>query len=444
MASTLCMKNRIFNNISWLFFDKIIRMLGGLAVGIWVARYLGPERFGILNYGMAFVAIFSFLPNLGLDQIVVRDVTKYNEKTDQILGSSLVLKLSGSFLAIFFIMLFVLNLNKTDVLVKYVIISFSIGFIFQSLDVIDFFYQSQLLSKHVVVSRNISFLIVSAIKIYLILSRSSLIWFAITATFALLLDALFLTVAYTKTHHSILNWRFDKGTAYDLMKSSWPLMFSTFLISIHMKVDQVMIGHYMINKDVGLYSVAVRLSTAWYFIPSIIVSTLMPYFVSLRHQNYDKYLLQLTQLYSVMFWIGTCAGIITLFFGQNIILLLFGEAYRNSFWALVYNMWNGIFISQAIARGIWMISEDLQKYRLYNNAIVVILNITLNIILIPRIGIAGAAIATFFTQFLGTWVITFLWAPLRDSNLAMIKSVNPIYLVNLGGTIIEGFSAYRS
>lgn len=424
------MKTRIFNNISWLFFDKIIRMFGGLAVGIWVARYLGPERFGILNYGMAFVAIFSFLPNLGLDQIVVRDVTKYSEKTDQILGSSLVLKLSGSFLAIILILLFVLNLNKTDVLVKYIIISFSIGFIFQSFDVIDFFYQSQLLSKYVVLSRNISFIIVSAIKIFLILNRSNLIWFAITATFGVFLDALFLTVTYTKTHHSILNWCYNKGTAFNLIRSSWPLMFSTFLISIHMKIDQVMIGHYLGNNDVGLYSVAVQLSTAWYFIPSIIVSTLMPYFVSLRHENYNKYLLQLTQLYSVMFWIGACAGIITLFFGQNIILLLFGEAYKNAFWALVYNIWNGIFISQAIARGIWMISEDLQKYRLYNNIVVVIINIILNIILIPRIGIAGAAIATFFTQFLGTWIITFLWKPLRTSNLALIKSVNPMYLVS--------------
>jgi len=339
------------------------------------------------------------------------------------------------------ILLFVSNLNKTEALVKYVIISISIGFIFQSLDVIDFFYQSQLLSKHVVISRNISFLIVSAIRIYLILSRSSLIWFAITATFTLFLDALFLTVTYTKTHHSILNWRFDKGTAYNLMRSSWPLMFSTFLISIHMKIDQVMIAHYMINKDVGLYSIAVQLSSAWYFIPSIIVSTLMPYFVSLRRENYNRYLLQLTQLYSLMFWIGVCAGIITLFFGQKIILLLFGEAYRNSFWALVYNIWNGIFISQATARGIWMVSEDLQKYRLYNNIIVVILNIILNIILIPRVGIAGAAIATFFTQFLGTWVISFLWEPLRNSNLAMIKSVNPIYLKNFGGTIFERFSA---
>lgn len=423
-------KLEILNNISWLFFDKIIRIFGGLAVGIWVARYLGPERFGILNYGMAFVAMFSFLPNLGLDQIVVRDVTKYSEKTNQILGSSLVLKLSGSFLAIVLILLFVLNLNKTDVLVKYIIVLFSIGFIFQAFDVIDFFYQSQLLCKYVVFSRNISFIIVSAIKIFLILNESDLIWFVITATFALLLDALFLTVAYTKTHHSILNWYFDKGTAFKLMRSSWPLMFSAFLISIHMKIDQVMIGHYLSNKDVGLYSVAVQLSTVWYFIPSIIVSTLMPYFVSLRQKNYNKYLLQLTQLYSVMFWIGACAGTITLFFGQDIILLLFGKAYKNSFSALVYNIWNGIFISQAIARGIWMISEDLQKYRFYNNIIVVILNIILNIILIPRIGIAGAAIATFFTQFLGTWVISFLWKPLRESNWAMIRSVNPIYLVS--------------
>jgi O-antigen/teichoic acid export membrane protein len=169
----------------------------------------------------------------------------------------------------------------------------------------------------------------------------------------------------------------------------------------------------------------------------------MPFFVSLRQENYNKYLLYLIHLYSVMFWIGVCAGIFILFFGQSIILLLLGEAYKDSFLALLYNIWNGIFISQAIARGIWMISEDLQKYRLYNNIIIVILNIILNISLIPIIGITGAALATFFTQFLGTWVIPFVWEPLRNSNLALIKSVNPKYLVSLGGIILERFSTCR-
>ena len=427
------MKARIFNNISWLFFDKIIRIFGSLVVGIWVARYLGPEQFGILNYGMAFVAMFSFLPNLGLNQIVVRDITKHPEKTNQIIGSSFVLKLLGSSLAVALIVLIVLSLNKTDTLVKYVIILFSIGFIFQAFDVIDFFYQSQMLSKYVVFSRNITFIIVTGIKIFLILHEYDLIWFVITATFGLFLDALFLIIAYTKTHKFILNWRLDKDMAFELMKNSWPLMLSAFLISIHMKIDQVMIGNILSTKQVGIYSVAVRLAEFWYFIPSIIVSTLMPYFVELREKKNGLYHFRLIQLYSLMFWMGVSVGIFALFFGEDIIRLLFGEAYTGAYSALVFNIWNGIFISQAIARGIWMINENLQIYRLYNNLIVVNINIITNIILIPKIGITGAAIATLLTQALGTWVVSFLWKPLRASTWGMIKSTNPMYLIRVKG-----------
>lgn len=425
------MKARIFNNISWLFFDKIIRIFGSLVVGIWVARYLGPEQFGILNYGMAFVAMFSFLPNLGLNQIVVRDITKHPEKTNQIIGSSFVLKLLGSSLAVALIVLIVLSLNKTDTLVKYVIILFSIGFIFQAFDVIDFFYQSQMLSKYVVFSRNITFIIVTGIKIFLILHEYDLIWFVVTATFGLFLDALFLIIAYTKTHKFILNWRFDKDMAFELMKNSWPLMLSAFLISIHMKIDQVMIGNILSTKQVGIYSVAVRLAEFWYFIPSIIVSTLMPYFVELREKKNRLYHFRLIQLYSLMFWMGVSVGIFALFFGEDIIRLLFGEAYTGAYSALVFNIWNGIFISQAIARGIWLISENLQKYRLYNNLIIVNINIVTNIILIPKIGITGAAIATLLTQALGSWVVSFLWKPLRASTWEMIKSANPMYLIRV-------------
>jgi len=422
-------KNKLFKNISWLFFDKIIRILGGLIIGIWVARYLGPEQFGILNYGMAFVAMFSFLPNLGLAQIVVRDVTKYPEKTNKILGSSLILKLLGSSLAIALIVLIVLSLNKTDTLVKYIIILFSIGFIFQAFDVIDFFYQSQILSKYVVFSRNITFIIVTGIKIFLILHEYDLIWFVITATFGFFLDALFLIIAYTKTHKFILNWSFDKDTAFELMKNSWPLMLSVFLISIHTKVDQLMIGHYMNNKEVGLYSAAVKLSESWYFIPGILVSTLMPYFVKLKEENYSRYLSRLTQLYSLMFWMGAFAGLFVLFFGKDVIILLFGEPYKKAFLALVYNVWNGIFISQAIARGIWMISQNLQFYRLLNNILAVPTNILLNVILIQKYGITGAALASLLSISISTWGYSFLFKPLRHSTMAMVKSVNPYYLV---------------
>ena len=127
---------------------------------------------------------------------------------------------------------------------------------------------------------------------------------------------------------------------------------------------------------------------------------------------------------------GVFVGLVVIIFGKSVVGLLFGAAYIDAYTALVFNIWNGIFISQAVARGIWMISENLQIYRLYSNIIVVVLNISVNLLLIPKYGIAGAAVATLITQALGTWIVSLFWKPLRASTLAMIRSINPIYLFN--------------
>ena len=423
------MRQKLLKNISWLFFDKIIRILGGLVVGIWVARYLGPSDFGVLNYALAYTALFMLFVKLGLDQIVVREVVKKPKLTNYLMGTAFGLKLVGSMLA-FVLVMVSLYFMETNTTTKIVIFIISAGFILQAVDVIDYYYQAHVLSKYVVIARNSAFIGSSLLKVYFIVYEYDVIYFALANTIDFALAGLFMLVLYKKIGGKVSQWKFSKVIAMRLLRFSWPLALSVFLISIHMKIDQVMIGNMLDVEQVGIYSVAVRLAEFWLFIPGIIVSTLMPYFVSLRESNNELYHYRLMQLYSFMFWMGLFVGVVTIIFGEYIIRLLFGEAYVGAYAAFVFNIWNGIFISQAIARGIWMISENLQIYRLYNNMIIVILNITVNLLLIPKIGIAGAAIATLLTQSIGTWVLGFLWKPLRPSTLAMIKSVNPIYLIN--------------
>lgn len=393
-----------------------------------MARYLGPNDFGILNYALAYTALFGIFVKLGLDKIVIREVVKKDRLTNYLLGTAFGLKLIGSLIAIWAIFVSLLFV-QADSITKIVILIISIGFIFQTINVIDFFYQSKVLSKYVVIARNSAFILSSLLKVYFIVYEYNVVYFAISNIIDMFLASVFLVIIYTKTGHEIKQWRFSIKIAVRLLKFSWPLAISVFLISIHMKIDQVMLGNMLNTEQVGIYSVAVRLAEAWYFIPAIIVNTLMPYFVNLRETNQELYHYRLMQLYSFMFWIGASVGIFIMFFGKDILRLLFGEAYVGGYEALVFNIWGGIFISQAVARGIWMISEDLQKYRLYGNIITVNLNVITNLILIPKIGIAGAAIATLLTQALGTWVLSFLWQPLRASTWAMIKSVNPMYLL---------------
>ena len=424
------MKQKIIRNISWLFFDKITRILGGLVIGIWVARYLGPNDFGVLNYGLAYASFFVVFVNLGLNQIVVREIVKKPKITNYLLGTAFGLKLIGSIIGlilVFFSLFFV----EADGAIKAVILIISVGFIFQSVDVIDYFYQSQVLSKYVVMARNTAFILSSLLKVYFIVFEYSVIYFALTNIIDLAFSGLFLFVIYKKNGFAISKWKFSKRKAIELLKFSWPLALSMFLIAIYMKVDQIMIGNMLDSQQVGIYSVAVRLAGFWIVIPSVLVSTLMPYFVNLREKNNPLYHARLLQLYSLMFWMSVFVGTGAIIFGESTIRLLFGEAYVEAYAALTLNIWNGIFVSQAIARSIWMMSENLQKYRLYNNIIAVTLNVMVNMLLIPRLGITGAALATLITQGLGTWVFSFLWKPLRASTWGMIRSINPVYLINL-------------
>jgi O-antigen/teichoic acid export membrane protein len=415
-------------NTSWLLLDRSVRIIGGLFIGIWIARYLGPKNFGILNYALAYVAFFNVFFGLGLNQIVVRELVKYPKLTNYTLGTAFGLKFFGAFLAMIGIYASLFFIQADNV-TKLVIFFLTLRIIFQSVDVVDYFFQAKVISKYTVIARGLAFLSSSLLNIYFILNEYSVVYFALSLFIDLLLSALFLLIIYHKNGHVFKQWRFSKKIAINLMKFAWPLALSVFLISIHTKIDQVMIGNMLDIEQVGIYSVAVKLSDAWLFFPAILVSTFMPYFVDLREVDKKLYQYRLIQLYSLMFWMGVFVGLVIMLFGESIISLLFGEVYTNAYMALVFNIWNGIFISQAIARGIWMISENLQIYRLYSNIIVAVLNISINILLIPIYGIAGAAIATLITQFIGTWVISLFWKPLRQSTYDMIKSINPIYLI---------------
>ncbi len=202
-----------------------------------------------------------------------------------------------------------------------------------------------------------------------------------------------------------------------------------FLIVIHTRIDQVMIGNMLDKEQVGIYSAAARLMEFWYFIPGIIISTLMPYFVELRENNSRLYHFRLMQLYSSMFWVGVFVGVFIIFFGKDIIRMLFGIEYILAYEVLIFNIWAGIFVAQALARGIYLISENLQLYRLINNILAVVTNIMLNLYFIPKMGISGAALSSMLSISISTWFFSMFFKPLRASTIDMIKSSVPIYLI---------------
>ncbi|MDP3587816.1 MAG: flippase [Sulfuricurvum sp.] len=422
------MKRYIYN-FNWLFLDKIIRIFGGLFIGIWIARYLGPENFGILSYAMAFIAFFSFLSTLGLNSIVVREIAKDENINDSVMGATFYLKLYGGILAFLLGSILIFTMKTDDVLLQMMVILLLVGYIFQSFDTIEYSFQAKVLSKYIVIAKNSAFLVSSLLKIYLILNEFDVIYFAIISLLEIFLSSVFMILIYLKLGFSIMTWKANHTVMKALLKDSWPLMLSTFFITIYMKIDQIMIESFLDMQSVGLYSVAVRLSEAWYFIPTIIVGTLMPYFVKLKDSNYELYIYRLKQVNTGMFWMSFIVGLIATFFGETIIILLFGEVYKDAFMALSLSIWAGIFVSIGLATSFWVISENLQIYRLIGTGIGVMLNIVANYFLIPEYGITGAAVATLITQGLGIWVIPLFFRPIRGFTVMSITSIIPLYLL---------------
>ncbi len=294
---------KYFKNTSWLFGEKILRMIVGLFVGIWVARYLGPEQFGLFSYAQSFVGLFTAIATLGLDGIVIRELVKDESKRDVLLGTAFRLKLIGAFGVLLFLAVAV-NFTSNDHYTNILIFIIASATIFQSLNVIDMYFQSKVLSKYVVYANIISLFISTIIKIILLLNEAPLIAFAWVILFDSFVLAMGFLYFYLHNHLSFRVWKFEKSVAISLLKDSWPLILSGIVISIYMKIDQVMIKEMLDSEAVGQYAAAVRLSEAWYFIPMVIASSLFPAIINAKKQSEELYYARLQKLYDLMVWMA--------------------------------------------------------------------------------------------------------------------------------------------
>ena len=243
-------------NTSWMMGEKILRMFVGLFVGIWVARYLGPEQFGLLSYAQSFVFLFTAIATLGLDGIVVRELVKDESRRDELLGTAFGLKLIGAILILPSLWLAV-QLTSNDAPTNFLVFIIASATIFQSFNVIDFYYQSKVQSKYVAWANSFGLCVSSIIKVALILNNAPLMAFAIIVAFDSIVLAAGLVFFYkVSSQKKLFNWTFKAIIAKKLLTDSWPLILSGFVISVYMKIDQVMIKEILDAEAVGQYAAA--------------------------------------------------------------------------------------------------------------------------------------------------------------------------------------------
>lgn len=412
---------KYFANTGWLFAGRIIQMVVGLFVGVYVARYLGSSQFGLLSYATAFVGLFSAIASLGLDSIVVRELVKTPQKKNELLGTVFFLKFVGvviMFGAIIIGMRFSGNDNFTNLL----IIIIASSYIFQAFSVIDLNFQATVKSRYVVQAQIAQLFISSISSLFLIWIGASLFWFAVVGIISAVVLASGLVWNYLQSGGRIFAWKFKLATAKALLKDSWPLILAGMAVMLYMKIDQVMIKTMLGNEEAGFYAAAVKLSEAWYFIPMAIAGSLFPAIIGAKKKSENLYHLRLQQFYDLMVWIAIAIALPITFLAPLIIKMLYGSAYMPAASVLSIHIWAGVFVFLGVASSKWLVIENYTKISFLRTFVGAIVNLVLNIILIPKYGINGAAIATLISYFVAVFFIGFIPKTSRQA-MFMLKSI---------------------
>ncbi|SIT76487.1 flippase [Pontibacter indicus] len=416
--------SKIATNILWLLFDKGLRMGSGLIIGIWIARYLGPEQFGKLNYGQAFIAIFSAFVSLGLDTTLVKEIVSGEHEKHKLLGTGFLLRLTGAIVALAVVIASSFALDyEADPQSFTIIVILGFSLVFQSVDVVDLYLQAHLKSKISVILKNSALVLSSLFKVYLLLNDYPVSYFA----FAILLDiglaALFLLgYAYKGLAIKIATWKWDTAIARSLMQSSWPLVISALTVIAYMRIDQLMIKNMLGSVSVGNYSAAVRITELFSILPVVITNSMFP---SLVNASKDTLLYhsRLAKLYSILIYSSFALAIVTTVLSPIIISLLYGQQYQDAIPVLRIHVWSTVFIFLGVASSQQLVIEGKSKETLYRTILGLTSNIILNIILIPAYGINGVATATLISYAISSFLSNFIFKSTRSINLLYLKAI---------------------
>jgi len=421
---------KYFRNTSWLFVEKILNIFAGLFIGVWVARYLGPEQFGLFSYVLSFVGLFAGIATLGLDGVAVRELVKDESNRDKLLGTAFYLKLIGAFLVLIILSIAV-NFTSNDQYTNILVFIIASVTIFHSFNVINFYFQSKVLSRYVVYANIINLFISSIIKVVLILIEAPLIYFVWVALFNSFVLAVSLLYFYFKNNLSIKRWKFDKLVAFSLLKDSWPLVFAGLALSTQSYIDQVMLKEMIGLEEVGYYSIAFRFMALFGFLPMIIQRSLLPAIVSSKKISASFYGYRMLNYYRLMMIMFLCISLPIYIFGEDVVQLLYGEPYSQAGFLFSIFGFRLLFAFFGVGRSSYLLNENKPQHRLITLLLASIVNIVLNYMFIPIYGVIGALVTSFISFTLNIFIFDLFIKTTRNNVFVMIKAMVSFWKINI-------------
>ncbi len=369
----------------------------GLFVGVWIARYLGPDQFGLFNYATAFVGLFSAIAGLGLQGIVVRDIVRNPESAPEALGTAAVLQVIGGLIAYLLILAVIAYVRPADALARCIVGILGSAMLLKASEIAIFWFESQVQSKYTVWVQNSAFLVFAAVKVILILQQGSLISFVWTTLAEAAVAAFILLGVMGRRGSPLAKLRFSAERAKSLLNASWPLIFASAAISIGMRIDQVIIGEMLDDTAVGYYAAGVRLAEAFIFIGAAVSQSVFPRLILLDENQFEReYIIYLRWPFYFLLFLA----VVILFYSRDIVIMLYGIEYINSQIVISILIFTMPITYVSIMSYNYLLKTGQQKEILLRQSYGLLLNLILNFFLITSFGIAGAALATLMAELL--------------------------------------------
>lgn len=389
-------RGKIVRNVFWAVVGKVVTLLSTLFVGILVARYLGPEQYGLMNYIISIVGLYTVFSTFGTTEIIIRELSKKDLPATIILGTSFVVRLALAILTLLAIGLY-LFFSDESVEVSGMILIYSSSIIFTCFDVIRHYFTSIIQNEYVVKSEIVRTIIGAGIKVILLLLKAPLIAFvaALAVDFVLLSSAYVL--AYNNKVGRIRDWQFDKHFVRTLLSTSFPLVISSAAAIIYGRIDQVMISKMIDNESLGYFSTAVSFIGILTFIPGIMIQTVVPLLVKYRKENVQRYEMESQRIMNIATWSTMILCIILSSLSYHIIKYTYGMEYMTSVPVMQILTFKAVGIALATTGGQLIIIENIHQIAFIRNILTCIVCVVFNYLFIPQWGIIGSAWATIIT-----------------------------------------------
>lgn len=413
---------RFSENVFWILANRFFRVLIGVLTFSIIARYLGVDRFGELNYVISLAAIFGAIATLGLEGIVIRELVENRSDAGKILTTAFCMRCAGGALAMLLSVASALLLEDGKQ-TAFLVLIVSLSFFPNAFDVIELWYQKSIQAKILAKNRAITSILSSALKISLVCVNAPIEAFALMQLVESIICAIGLSFIYYTDGKQLFHAKPSFAIAKRLLFQSWPLMVSGVVLALFFRCEQLVIKSTLGDNGLGLYYASVRIMELWGFLPFAVLSTIYPMVIRMKTNEPEAYENFCQLLYDILTWLGVSVALLATIAAPIVVPFIYGPSYVATIPVLIIHAWTAPVTFSASVRAQIMLVESANIFHLVIAIIGILITIPLAFLLTRQFGVSGAALTLFASFYCTGFLSSFLFRRLRASGYQQLKAI---------------------